>query len=42
LAGLCQGCYRTLSEIQSWWDLDNTAKKAVIEQASVRESAAFE
>ncbi|MGZ8269564.1 MAG: DUF1289 domain-containing protein [Methylophilus sp.] len=42
LSGLCLGCYRTLEEIQGWWDLDNTGKKAVIEQASEREAQAFD
>jgi uncharacterized protein len=42
LSGLCLGCYRTLNEIQGWWDLDNTGKQAVIEQASEREAQAFD
>ncbi|MGV3580737.1 MAG: DUF1289 domain-containing protein [Methylophilus sp.] len=42
LSGLCLGCYRTLEEIQGWWDLDNTGKQAVIEQANERESQAFD
>lgn len=42
LSGLCLGCYRTLEEIQGWWDLDNTGKQAVIEQVSERESQAFD
>jgi uncharacterized protein len=42
LSGLCLGCYRTLQEIQGWWDLDNTGKQAVVEQASEREAQAFD
>jgi uncharacterized protein len=42
LTGLCQGCYRTLAEIQDWWDMDNTGKQAVLAQASEREAAAFD
>jgi hypothetical protein len=42
LTGLCQGCYRTLDEIQNWWDLDHAGKLAVVKQASERESAAFD
>jgi uncharacterized protein len=42
LTGLCQGCYRTLDEIQNWWDLDYVGKLAVVKQASERESAAFD
>lgn len=40
--GLCQGCYRTMDEIQGWWDLDNTQKQAVIDLASQREEQAFD
>jgi uncharacterized protein len=39
--GFCLGCYRTLDEIQQWWDLDNTQKQAVVDSANVRESAQF-
>jgi predicted Fe-S protein YdhL (DUF1289 family) len=42
LTNFCQGCYRTLEEIQQWWDLDNVQKKIVVEVASQRELAAFE
>ena len=40
--GLCQGCYRTMDEIQGWWDLDNTQKQVVINLASQREEQAFD
>jgi len=39
--GFCQGCFRTLEEIQQWWDLDNAAKADVIKLANARESAVF-
>lgn len=39
--GFCQGCFRTLEEIQRWWDLDNAAKADVIKLANARESAVF-
>lgn len=39
--GFCQGCFRTLEEIQQWWDLDNAAKAEVIKLANARESAVF-
>ena len=42
LTGFCSGCYRTLEEIQGWWDMDNTSKQAVLEQASEREASAFD
>ncbi len=34
--GFCQGCYRTIDEIQGWWDLDNTQKKMVLDETNVR------
>ena len=40
--GLCQGCYRTIDEIQGWWDLDNAQKQAVINLASEREELLFD
>lgn len=42
LTGLCLGCYRTIEEIQGWWDMDADAKKAVIHQSQVREREAFD
>lgn len=39
--GFCQGCFRTLEEIQGWWDMDNASKQNVVEQAKAREEAAF-
>jgi uncharacterized protein len=41
LSGLCMGCFRTMDEIQNWWDMDDASKQTVIEQASVRESSVF-
>lgn len=40
--GFCQGCFRTLEEIQGWWEYDNAVKAAVVKVASERESAAFD
>lgn len=42
LTGYCLGCYRTLDEIKQWWDMDNTAKAAVVKTATEREAAAFD
>lgn len=42
LTGLCLGCYRTIEEIQGWWELDAEQKKAVITEAGQRESSAFD
>jgi len=39
---LCQGCFRTLGEIQDWWDLDNNQKQKVVEEASQRATALFD
>lgn len=39
--GFCQGCYRTIAEIQQWWDLDNAQKQVVIDLASEREEQQF-
>ncbi len=42
LSGLCQGCYRTLDEIQAWWDFTPQQKQAVIEKATEREAELFD
>ena len=34
--GFCQGCYRTIDEIKQWWDLDNTQKQVVVDEANAR------
>lgn len=34
---ICTGCYRTGSEISQWGTLDNTVRKAVIQQCRERE-----
>ncbi len=39
---LCQGCFRTLDEIQDWWDLNNEQKRKVVEEASQRATALFD
>ncbi|MDP8568554.1 DUF1289 domain-containing protein [Methylophilus aquaticus] len=40
--GFCQGCFRTLEEIQGWWDFDNVKKAEVVNMATQRETAAFD
>ena len=40
--GLCLGCYRTLEEIERWWDLGNAQKQEVVQKASQREAQMFE
>ena len=39
--GFCQGCFRSLEEIQQWWDLDNATKAEIVKQAAAREAAVF-
>lgn len=39
--GLCLGCYRTMDEIQQWWDLSNVQKQVVVELSSEREAQQF-
>ena len=34
--GFCQGCYRTIDEIQGWWDLDKAQKQAIVDEANAR------
>ena len=34
--GFCQGCYRTIDEIQQWWDLGNVQKQVVVDEANAR------
>jgi len=41
VSGFCMGCYRSLDEIQGWWDLSNTQKKAIVDAASQRAEAPF-
>ena len=36
---LCQGCFRTLGEIQGWSDLDHAQKKIVAENVNQRANA---
>ena len=42
LTGFCQGCYRTIEEIQQWWDLDSDQKKEVVHKATEREANLFD
>jgi predicted Fe-S protein YdhL (DUF1289 family) len=42
MTGFCQGCYRTIKEIEKWWDLDNNQKQAIVDLSKQRELSAFE
>ena len=42
LTGFCQGCYRTMDEIQAWWDMDNSQQKEVVHKAAQREAELFD
>jgi predicted Fe-S protein YdhL (DUF1289 family) len=39
--GYCHGCYRTIEEIQAWWDLTFEQKTDVIKKTWARQEAAF-
>ncbi|HNV87826.1 MAG TPA: DUF1289 domain-containing protein [Methylotenera sp.] len=39
--GFCHGCYRTIEEIQQWWDLDHQQKQEVVLKVSEREAQQF-
>jgi len=30
LSGLCQGCYRTIAEIKTWWDMNQGEQKDLL------------
>ncbi len=40
--GFCQGCYRTIEEIQGWWDFGVEKKSDVINKTLVRQEAVFD
>jgi uncharacterized protein len=40
--GFCLGCYRTIEEIQGWWDFSFEKKSDVIKKTLVRQEAAFD
>ena len=40
--GFCQGCYRTIEEIQGWWDFTFEQKSDVIKATWARQEAVFE
>jgi uncharacterized protein len=40
--GLCLGCYRTIEEIQGWWDFSFEQKVEVIKKTWVRQEAQFD
>lgn len=40
--GFCQGCYRTMDEIQGWGDLTEAQKNEITQIASQREEQAFD
>jgi uncharacterized protein len=39
---VCHGCFRTLSQIEDWWDLDNVEKQKIIEEANQRANDRFD
>ncbi|MFM9835142.1 MAG: DUF1289 domain-containing protein [Methylophilaceae bacterium] len=40
--GLCVGCFRTMEEIEQWWDLPLAKQSEIIEKARAREIEMFD
>ena len=40
--GFCHGCYRSIDEIEKWWDLNNQQKQDILDKLGERELAAFD
>jgi len=40
-SGLCAGCFRTLEEIQGWWDMTGEQREGVMQALAQRENEAF-
>ena len=40
--GYCNGCYRTIEEIQSWWDYTFEQKADVLKKTWTRQEARFD
>ncbi|NOU24269.1 MAG: DUF1289 domain-containing protein [Methylotenera sp.] len=41
-AGLCQGCYRTIDEIKTWWDKTNAEKIELLKSLELRVEQSFD
>jgi uncharacterized protein len=39
---LCEGCFRTLEEIQGWWDMTPEQQADVMQRLDARQQALFE
>lgn len=37
VTGLCLGCYRTIGEIEQWWDLSPEAQQKIVATAAKRQ-----
>ena len=40
--GYCNGCYRTIEEIQGWWDYTFEEKADVLNKTCARQEAVFD
>ena len=40
--GYCHGCYRTIEEIQGWWDYTFEQKSDVLKKTWARQEAMFD
>lgn len=36
MSQLCQGCFRSLTEIQQWWDMAPAQQQAIVDAANAR------
>lgn len=41
-AAFCQGCYRTIDEIKTWWDKTNAEKSALLQTLEERVAQSFD
>lgn len=40
--GFCLGCYRTVDEIKTWFDMSQAEKKSLLVQLEQRQQASFD
>lgn len=41
-SGYCLGCYRTIDEIKTWFDMGQDEKKSLLTQLEERQQASFD
>jgi predicted Fe-S protein YdhL (DUF1289 family) len=40
--GFCNGCYRTIGEIQAWWDMPASERTQVMEALDARQAESLD